>query len=174
MAYTTLSLGLTLTIPTNGTRNWGTTLKNTTWTKISSHDHSGSGNGNQISSTGLANFSVTSAKLAKNIALFQNPTAYVPVGTTQTIDFNLGNNELLDLGSASGDVTLTLSNPQAGAFYLMLVTQGATARDLIWPANVKWPGAQKPILSTVNGAVDKIILYYNGTNYYGDWDLNYS
>lgn len=173
MPFTTLTLGLTLTIPTNGTRNWGTTLKNTTWTKISSHDHSGSGNGVQLSSSALLNGAVTSAKLANNIALKQYATVLTPVGTTQTADWDNGNNQLVDLGSASGDVTFTLSNPQAGGKYVLIITQGATARDIIWPASVKWPQSQKPILSTVSGSVDKVELYYNGTNYFGDWELDY-
>lgn len=173
MAFTTLSLGLTLTIPTNGSRNWGTTLKNTTWTKISSHDHSGSGNGTQISAAGLAAGSVTSAKLANNIALKQFATTLAPVGTTQTVDFDNGNTQKLSLASASGDVTLTLSNPQTGALYRLFVIQGATARLLTWPASVKWPQGQAPILSSSNGAIDIVELYYDGTNYFGDWQVDY-
>lgn len=52
--------------------------------------------------------------------------------------------------------------------------QGAVARDVIWPAAVKWPGGQKPILSSTNDAVDKVTLYYDGATYRGDWDTNYS
>ena len=109
MPYETLNLGINLTLPTTGTSNWGTTLKNTTWTKISEHGHTGSGDGAQLVTNSYANLSVTSAKLAKNIALGVAATL-TPVGTTQTIDFDLGNIQTLDLSSATGDVTLTLSN----------------------------------------------------------------
>ena len=173
MAFTQLTLGLTLTIPTNGTRNWGTTLKNTSWTKISSHDHTGSGNGAQISTGALAPGSVTSSKLANNIALKQYATLMAPAGTTQTIDLDNGNTQKLDLGSASGNVTLTLSNPQAGALYRLFVIQGATARELVWPASVKWPQGQAAILSTAASAVDIIELYYDGTNYFANWQVDF-
>lgn len=174
MAFTQLTLGLTLTIPTQGTRNWGVTLKNTTWTKISSHDHTGSGNGAQLGSGALSPFSVTSSKLAKNIALYQSPTTLAPVGTTQTISWDDGNTQILDLGSASGNVTLTLSNPQTGALYRIIIIQGATARDIVWPASVKWPQAQAAILSTGNGDKDIVELYYDGTNYLSDWQVDFS
>lgn len=173
MAFTTLNLGLSLTLPTNGTRNWGSTLFNTTWTKISQHKHTGSGDGAQIPTAGIEDLAVTSAKLAANLGGTQASTL-TPSGTTQTINFNTGNIQQLNLGSATGDVTLTLSNPTTGAWYHIWVTQGATARDLIWPAAVKWPQAQKPILSTGNGEVDLVSLYYTGSEYRGLWELDFS
>lgn len=180
MAFTTLNLGLTLTIPTNGTRNWGSVLFNTTWTNISDHDHTGSGKGKKIGTTALENLSITSALLAANLAFKGNTsfqqfgTTLTPVGTTQTITFTDGNIQKLNVGSASGDVTVTLSAPVIGSYYKIFIIQGATARDVIWPAAVLWPQAQKPILSTVSGDVDIINLYYDGTNYFGDWNLKYS
>lgn len=174
MAYVTLNLGLTLTIPTSGTRNWSTVLYNTTWTNISDHDHTGSGKGKKIGATALEDGSITSAKLANNIGFKQNASTLTPAGTTQTVNFNDGLIQKLNVGSASGDVTVTLSNPITGAYYKLFIIQGATARDVIWPAAVKWPQAQKPILSTVSGDVDIINLYYDGTNYFGDWNLKYS
>ena len=35
------------------------------------------------------------------------PTILIPTGTTETIDFDNGNIQILDLGSATGNVTLT-------------------------------------------------------------------
>lgn len=172
MPYETLNLGINLTLPTTGTSNWGTTLKNTTWTKISEHRHTGSGDGAQLVTNSYANLSVTSAKLAKNIALGVAATL-TPVGTTQTIDFDLGNIQALDLSSATGDVTLTLSNAQAGGLYKIWVIQGAVFRDLIFPGTVKWPQAQAPILTQSNGAVDLIELYYTGSDYRGQWEVNW-
>jgi hypothetical protein len=173
MGFSTLSLGLTLTIPTNGTKNWGSTLLNSGWKKISQHQHTGSGDGNRMVTASYTDNSVTTAKLAKNIGVTQAATV-TPAGTTQTLDLNLGNVQKVDLTSATGDVTLTLSNPAQGHTYRVLSVQAATPRDLIWPANVKWPGGQKPLLSQTAGQVDKIELYYDGTNFLGDWDLNYS
>lgn len=283
MGYQTLALGLTLTIPTAGTRNWSQTLYSTTWTKISAHDHTGSGNGAQLGSNALLNLAVTtgkindlavttakiadqnvttgkladlsvttaklaalgvttakiadlnvttgkladaavtslkiadanvitakiadanvttakiadsnvttakiaalavtgakiaaatitSDKLAVNFAQIQAATL-TPVGTTQTIDWNTGMIHKLNLGSATGNVTVTLSNPIAGASYRIFVTQGATARSIVWPAAVKWPQGQTPILSTANGATDSLELYYDGTSYFAQWQVNFS
>jgi hypothetical protein len=172
MPYETLNLGIELTLPTTGTSNWGTTLKNTTWTKISQHRHTGGGDGQQLVTASYAANSVTSAKLAKNIALGVAATL-TPAGTTQTIDFDLGNIQTLDLSTATGDVTLSFSNPQAGAVYKIWVIQGAVFRDLIFPAGVKWPQAQAPILTQSNGAVDLVELYYTGSDYRGQWEVNW-
>ena len=175
MPFTTLNLGLTLTIPTSGTLNWGPTLQSTTWTKISNHNHTGSGDGNQMVTGSYSDHSVTLVKLAKNAGAFQYPTTLTPAGTTQAIDWSNGSIQTIDLGSATGDVTLTaLSNPLAGGLYRIFVIQGATPRDLIWPASVKWPQGQKVILSTTASAVDMIELYFDGTNYYGAWDLAFA
>lgn len=173
MAFTTLSLGLTLTIPTTGTRNWGQTMLQTTWTKISQHDHTGSGNGNQLGANSYSNYSIAKDKLKKDAGLFQFATLLAPVGTTQTADWANGSTQKLDLDGASGDVTLTLNNPVEGVTYKLIVLQGATPRDLIWPASVKWPQGQKPILTQTNNAIDKIELYWDGTNYLGDWNTDY-
>jgi len=173
MPFTSLSLGLTLTIPTNGTKNWGTTLKNTTWTKISQHAHTGGGDGNTIPTSGLTDYAVTTIKLAKNYG-YTEAAALTPAGTTETIDFNNGNVQNLDVGSASGDVTLTLSNPAQGSIYWIWITQGATARNIIWPGSVKWPQGQEPILSVLTGQVDLVKLYYTGTEYRGTWELDFS
>jgi hypothetical protein len=173
MGFTTLNLGLTLQIPTNGTRNWGTTLRTTTWTRISQHKHTGAGDGAQMVTASYTDRSITSAKLAKNIAAFQAPTL-TPVGTTQTLDFDLGQVQKLDLGSAAGDVTVTLTNPQTAGFYTVLIVQGATPRDVVWPASVKWANGQKLLLSQNVGEIDKVSLYYDGTNFFGDWDITYA
>jgi len=121
-----------------------------------------------------SNLSVTSAKLAKNIALGQASSTLSPSGTTQTVDLDNGVTQKLDLSSASGNVTLTISNAQSGGLYRLFVIQGATARDIVWPASVKWPQGQVAILSTANGSVDIVELYYDGTNYYADWQVGWA
>lgn len=173
MPYETLDLGIQLTLPTTGTSNWGTTLKNTTWTKISQHSHTGAGDGNQIGTAGLANLAITSGKLAKNIALGV-ASPLVPAGTTQDIDFDNGNTQKLDLSASTGNMTVTLTNAQAGAVYhLWIVQHGTTIRDISWPANVKWPQAQKygDQVSQAPGDTDRVTLYYDGTNFYGEFQL---
>jgi hypothetical protein len=173
VGYTTINLGLQLTIPTSGTRNWGQNLLTGTWNKISEHDHSGGGKGLQIPTAGLADDSVTTAKLSPNFGVTVASTL-TPAGTTQTIDFNNGIIQVLDLGAASGNVAVTLSNPQQGGIYKIFVIQAAVAKEITWPGTVKWPQAQSPILSTTNDTVDCITLIYVGGVYYGDWQVDFS
>lgn len=173
MAFETLNLGLNLTLPTAGTRNWAANIKSTTWTRISQHQHTGSGDGNQIPTAGIVDRAITSAKLSKNFGTEIYGTTLTPAGTTQAVNWNNGLNQRLNLGSASGDVTLTFSNPVAGARYRLLITQGATPRLLTWPT-IKWANGQAPILSTGNGETDIIDLFYDGTSYWGDWDVAYA
>lgn len=64
MPYITLSSGLTIKVPTRGTRNWADEMLAQTFTKISSHDHTGSGKGLPIGTNALSNLAVTSGKIA--------------------------------------------------------------------------------------------------------------
>lgn len=173
MPYESLNLGINLTLPTPGTTNWGPTLKGTTWTKISQHQHTGAGDGQQIPAGGIADGAIIASKLALNLGSGGQAATLTPSGSTQTINFATGNNQKLDLSSASGDVTLTLLNPVIGGVYRIWVIQGATFRDLIFPASVKWPQAQAPILTQSNGAIDRIELYYDGSQYFADWQVNW-
>lgn len=102
------------------------------------------------------------------------PTTHVPTGTTQTINWDDGNGQVIDLGSATGDVTLTLNKPKAGATYLLKVIQGATARQFVYPANVKWSNGVEPEISTGNDEEDLISLFYDGTNYLAVTSQNFS
>jgi hypothetical protein len=162
MAFTTLSTGLTIKVPTAGTRGWDATLLTDTWAKIASHTHDGAGLGAAVK------------KLAAGVALTEYGTTLTPSGTTQTITFTNGSVQNISLASATGDVTLTLASPSSGGIYKLWITQGATFRDIIWPAAVKWPQGQKPILSSGAGKVDYVELYYNGSVYRGLWELDFS
>lgn len=64
MAYITISSGLTIKVPTRGTRNWADEMLAQTFTKISSHDHTGSGKGLAIGTNALSAGAVTLAKMA--------------------------------------------------------------------------------------------------------------
>jgi hypothetical protein len=175
VGYTTINLGLTLTVPTSGTRNWGQQVLTGAWNKISSHDHSGGGQGNQIDTAGLASDSVTSDKLAPNIALTQASLITVTgVNQSVTVDFDLGNIHVINLQAATGTLTVSFANAQAGAEYKLFFINPATALTFTWPAAVKWPQAQEPIWTESSGAVDGVSLYYTGAVYYSDWQLNFS
>jgi len=174
MPFKQITLGLTLTIPTNGTRNWGNIVEKSAWEIISGHRHTAAGDGLQMITDSYANLSVTSAKLATNINSNKQAATLTPAGTTQTIDWNLGNKQILDLSSATGDVTLTLNNPQTAGQYRIKVIQGGTKRGLIWPAVVKFPGAFNPTDAHVINTDNIINLDFDGTNYYVIWDVDFS
>lgn len=83
-----------------------------------------------------------------------------------TIDWNTGNIQAIDLQGATGDVTLTLSNPGSGyASYVVKVIQGSTPRNLIWPGSVLKPGGVAPTISTADNAIDVMYLIWDGANY---------
>ena len=98
----------------------------------------------------------------------------MPTGSNQTIDFAQGNMQLLDLSSASGDVTATFSNAVAGGSYAIQITQGTNARAVVWPTTVKWPGGMPMTLSTIPGSVDLITFFFNGTNFLAVGGLNFN
>lgn len=174
MGYQTISLGLTLVIPTSGTRNWGNQLTSGTWNKISQHDHSGGGNGNALGTTAILDDAITSAKIGPNIALTQATVTIAGLNQTQAIDWNNGNIQVVDMTGASGTVTLTFSNAQAGASYRLFVIRPAGALPVTWPAAVKWPQGEAPVWSETLNAVDSVTLYYTGSVYYSEWELSYS
>ncbi len=69
MPYISLTSGLTLSIPTKGTTGWNDTMLNSTFKKISSHDHTGSGKGLQIGTSAIAALAVTAAKIAADAVI---------------------------------------------------------------------------------------------------------
>jgi len=103
------------------------------------------------------------------------PASLTPAGTTQTINWNSGNGQTLSLESATGNVTLTLTNPKAGGVYVIKVIQHASSfKNIIWPASVKWSGGVLPTISAVANAVYTVVLFYDGTNYYANTSQNYA
>ena len=93
-----------------------------------------------------------------------------------------GNSGTLNISFAAGNIvnltlnantTLAFSNAVIGT-YIIQVTQGATGSNLLtYPASVKWAGGTAPTLTTTVGKTDILTFYYDGTNYYGNYSLNY-
>jgi hypothetical protein len=94
-------------------------------------------------------------------------SAGAPTGVLLTIDMALGNTITLDLSGATGDVTLTITNPVAGLASFLIVSQGATARKLIWPGGTR-QGLAGGINWTSTGANkrDVICFLYDGSIFY--------
>ena len=102
------------------------------------------------------------------------PTLISPTANAIALDWNTGNGQAITLTGATGAVTVTLANPKAGAVYLIKVTQSSTtARNITWPATVKWSGSVLPTITTTLNAIDTVALFYDGTNYYANISQNY-
>jgi hypothetical protein len=173
MAFETLTGGLELVIPTNGTTNWGTIVKNSTWQKINDHQHTGGGDGNQLPGGALADNTVTGDQLSKNLALTEASGVSV-VANAATINWNNGNKASLDMAAATGTVALTLSNPLQGATYRLKITQAATPQVLTWPGAVQFPGGEEPSQHMEASTTAVVLLEYDGTNYLANWELEYA
>jgi len=93
-------------------------------------------------------------------------------GTT-TITWDNGNVFNFTFGAFNETFTFTAPT-KPGDFIIKLVQDGVGSRTATWPATVKWPGGTAPTLSTAAGAIDLIRFYFDGTNYYGTFDLNFS
>ena len=93
-------------------------------------------------------------------------------GTT-TINWGLGNKFQFTFGAQSDTFTfIAPSNPCN--LVLKLIQDGGGSRLATWPATVKWPSNNAPILTTTAAAVDIISFYYDGTNYYAQYGLDFS
>lgn len=115
MGYQQITLGLTLTVPTSGTRNWGSQLKALAWDKISQHAHTGAGDGNQINTAALVDSAVTAGKLASN-----------SVTTAKITDLNVTTGKLANLSVTSAKIAV-------GAVTTGCIATSAVTSDKIAP-----------------------------------------
>ncbi len=92
-------------------------------------------------------------------------------GATSTIDWTAGNKQVITLATNSNFV---FTAPLGTTNLILRVVQDATgARTVVWPGAVKWISSAAPTLTTAANAVDIVSLYYNGTNYYASFGLNF-
>lgn len=79
-------------------------------------------------------------------------------GAAKTIDWDLGNEHLLTL---TDDVALTLSNPEDGGRYVLVLLQDGTGgRVPSFPASVKWAGGTPPTITPTASRYDLITLLW--------------
>jgi hypothetical protein len=90
------------------------------------------------------------------------------------LDWNNGQKQRATL---TGNVTtLNITDLDAGgaaSFILILIQDVTGNRTVAWPAAVLWPGGTAPTLGGPD-EVDLVAFYWDGTNYYGTYGLNYS
>lgn len=91
-----------------------------------------------------------------------------------TWNVNSGGNAVVTLGAAGR--TLAITNAVAGYTYTIRIVQDGTGNRTIttWPTNTKWPNnGTAPTLSTTPGRYDFVTFYYDGTNFYGNYNFDY-
>lgn len=103
------------------------------------------------------------AKTFKNIGT--TIQSFTPTGATQTIDWNSGAYSIVTTTSATGNITLTLNNPVAGGSYAIELVQGATPRNIIFPAGTIQAGGGDVTVIGEASANQLITMVYNGSNY---------
>lgn len=164
----TLGSGTSFFAPASSTIQLnGTNTLNFGWTGNSAIAFRISSNVNHITFDNLNNQTLFNAPIILNKnSGFTPPTTLAPGGATQTIDWNTGTTQVLDITGAGAVLTLTLSNPLDGGRYFLKIL-GAVGKTVAWPASVKWPGGVAPVITASAGAVDQIQLsYYAGSGFY--------
>ena len=103
---------------------------------------------------------------------FNSITTNVPTGTSQTINCDNGNAQVLNLASTSGTpVTVDFSNLKIGGTYVLKVIQHASvARTITW-TGVTWTTDTAVTISNVLSSVTIVSFFYDGTILYGSGDI---
>ena len=95
--------------------------------------------------------------------------------TSGTIPWDLSQNQVATLTVTTNSTMNTPSNPQAGATYVLIVTQGTGGSNtLSFSTAYKFPGGVAPVLSTGSAQVDVLSFVSNGTLLYGVASQNFS
>jgi hypothetical protein len=95
--------------------------------------------------------------------------------TSGTVPWNLAENQVATLTVTTNSTMNTPTNPQAGATYVMIVTQGTGGNNtLSFSTAYKFPGGSVPVLSTGSAQVDVLSFVSNGTVLYGVASQNFS
>lgn len=109
---------------------------------------------------------INSSKLIRQNA----EVTYTPTGTTQTITLNDGNHQTLNLTSATGAVTVTLTVPTSSSAGTIIVNQHASAaKGITWAVSsgtIKWMGTQPTWSSDATSSVRLVSWRWNGSIMY--------
>ena len=95
--------------------------------------------------------------------------------TSGTVPWDLSQNQVATLTVTTNSTMNTPTNPQAGATYVMIVTQGTGGSNtLSFSTAYKFPGGTVPVLSTGSAQVDVVSFVSNGTVLIGVSSQNFS
>lgn len=93
-------------------------------------------------------------------------------GAAKTINWTTTNKQKVTL---TGNCTFTFTAPTGPTNLVLKVAQdGVGGRTATWPAAVVWPDASAPVVTTTASRVDIFTFYYDGTNYFGAFNQNYT
>jgi len=96
-------------------------------------------------------------------------------GASLTLNANNGNFQRLTLTGNITSITMTVPTSGIGRFQFKFIQDGTGSRTVTgWPAAVQWPGGTAPTFSTAASSEDIVSFYYDGTNWYGTFGLNFS
>jgi hypothetical protein len=91
-----------------------------------------------------------------------------PTGTTTTVDLREANHQTRELGSTTGDVTITFTPPIGSTVGSLIVHQhAATARDITWVVTggtVRWLGTEPTWNADAVGSWRVVTWRWDGTN----------
>jgi hypothetical protein len=92
-------------------------------------------------------------------------------GAAKTIDWGNGNKQKLVL---TDDCVLSFAHPfGVGTFTLKLQQDATGSRLVTWQGDVLWPASTAPTLSTDPNAIDLVVFYWDGLNWFGVSSLDY-
>ena len=94
--------------------------------------------------------------------------------TGGTVPWDLSQNQVATLTVNTTTTMNTPTNPQAGATYVLIVTQSGGNNTLSFSTAYKFPGGNVPVLSTGASQVDVLSFVSNGTVLYGVSSQNFS
>jgi hypothetical protein len=95
--------------------------------------------------------------------------------TSGTVSWNLAENQVATLEVTTNSTMDTPTNPQAGATYVLIVTQGTGGNNtLSYSTAYKFSGGDAPVLSTGSAQVDVLSFISDGTVLYGVASQNFS
>lgn len=100
------------------------------------------------------------------------PATYTPSGTTQTLSYEDGPAFLVDLESASGNMTITLGDGPTNGYgiaVIQVIQDSAVARTVTWAASgtIRDPGGTPhPMTTTLNGYTLYVAETWNGTDWF--------
>jgi len=168
----------------NSTTGTIATLNSTTGTIATLNSTTGTIGNFTTTLTGDVTISTGSATVGTRVAVVDTAQEYTRCHnfnataltiTSGTVSWNLAENQVATLEVTTNSTMNTPTNPQAGATYVLIVTQGTSGNNtLSYSTAYKFSGGDVPVLSTGSAQVDVLSFISDGTVLYGVASQNFS